>query len=110
MAGYGYTSLTMEVRTQIESVGARMGRFMSCIGQERMVAGVLSGVLVGVVILILVVSMVSIRDNTERGDDLKSAYIKGIINFNSTLICLPYNIRTYASYLGEGRGSVYGDG
>ena len=110
MAGYGYTSLTMEVRTQIESVGERMGRFMNCTGQEKRVAGIMSGVVVGVVILVFVVSVGTIRDNTERGDDLKSAYIKGIINFNITLICLPYNIRTYASYLGEGRGSVYGDG
>ena len=76
----------MEVRTQIESVGARIGRFMSCIGQEKRVAGVLSGVVVGVVILILVVSTVTIRDNTENGEDLKRSNMKGIINFNITLI------------------------
>ena len=84
MAGYGYTSLTMEVRTQIESVGAMMGRFMSCIGQEKRVAGVLSGV--AVVIFILVVSMGTIRDNTENGEDVKSAYMKGIMNITRIII------------------------
>ena len=44
------------------------------------------GVVMGVVILILVVSMVTIRDNTERGEDLKSAYIRGIMNITRTVI------------------------
>ena len=86
MDGYGYTSLTMEVRTQIESVGERMGRFMNCTGQEKRVAGIMSGVVVGVVILIFVVSVGTIRDNTERGDDLKSAYMKGIMNITRIII------------------------
>ena len=46
----------------------------------------MSGVVVGVVILILMVSMVSIRDNTERGEDLKSAYMRGIMNLTRIII------------------------
>jgi hypothetical protein len=106
MAGYDYKSLTMEVRTQIGSVGARTGRFMSCIGQEKRVVGVLSGVVVGVVIIILVVSMVTIRDNTERGEDLKSAYIRGIMNITRIFIG-PSEVRaTSGQHLG---GTILGN-
>ena len=83
MASYTYLTI-MEVRTRLETVGARIQRFMSCVGQEKKVVGVLAGVVVGVIIITLVVSMVTMRNKADSGEDLESGYMKGNQAFDDT--------------------------
>ena len=81
-----YTYLTaMEVRAQVESAGARIGRIVSCVGQEKKVVGVLSVVVISIIIITIVFSMVSFTDKNSLSQDLKSAYMKSMGNSNRML-------------------------
>merc|ERR1711872_346811 len=72
-----YTYLTaMEVRAQVESAGERIGRIISCVGQEKKVVGVLSMVVISIIIITIVFSMVSFKDKTVVNENLKSGYMK----------------------------------